>query len=308
MSVTCGRPAARPSSTLPIRASRKPSPRSQVREGWHSHKVRVAGDIMIVNQEKFGKSSRTDVGGGIDIYDVSNPSQPKLITEWRTVGGGVHRFDFDGRYAYISPTVEGYIGNIVMILDLANPAKPTGGRPLVDSRPVGGRRRALSVGELGVAALPSPAACRRSALCELLASWLLHPRYLRHVEAEAGFAHEHQPGFSASDAHLPGDAGTAEGPEDHDRGGRRRRQAVACAAGIRLDLRHHAGATARSDLDVPGAWPRQGRQPAAADDGMPSAVGAFHRHGRALCVVRAGAADRRLRGSLRAEGSRSLSS
>ena len=95
-----------------------------VREGWHSHKVRVSGDIMIVNQEKFGKASRSDVGGGIDIYDVSNPATPKLITEWRTVGGGVHRFDFDGRYAYISPTVEGYIGNIVMILDLADPAKP----------------------------------------------------------------------------------------------------------------------------------------------------------------------------------------
>ena len=95
-----------------------------VREGWHSHKVRVSSDIMIVNQEKFGKASRSDIGGGIDIYDVSNPATPKLITEWRTVGGGVHRFDFDGRYAYISPTVEGYIGNIVMILDLADPAKP----------------------------------------------------------------------------------------------------------------------------------------------------------------------------------------
>jgi hypothetical protein len=95
-----------------------------VREGWHSHKVRVAGDIMIVNQEKFGKSGGTDIGGGIDIYDVANPAAPKLITEWRTVGGGVHRFDFDGRYAYISPTAEGYIGNIVMILDLADPAKP----------------------------------------------------------------------------------------------------------------------------------------------------------------------------------------
>ena len=95
-----------------------------VREGWHSHKVRVAGDIMIVNQEKFGKSSPDDQGGGIDIYDVSKPDAPKLISEWRTVGGGVHRFDFDGRYAYISPTAEGYIGNITMILDLANPVKP----------------------------------------------------------------------------------------------------------------------------------------------------------------------------------------
>ena len=41
-----------------------------------------------------------------------------------TAGKGVHRYDFDGRYAYISPTAEGYIGNIVMILDLADPAKP----------------------------------------------------------------------------------------------------------------------------------------------------------------------------------------
>lgn len=95
-----------------------------VREGWHSHKVRVAGDLMVINQEKFGKSARNEIGGGIDIYDVSSPGAPKLISQWRTVGGGVHRFDFDGRYAYISPTADGYIGNIVMILDLADPVKP----------------------------------------------------------------------------------------------------------------------------------------------------------------------------------------
>jgi hypothetical protein len=98
-----------------------------VREGWHSHKVRVAGGIMLVNQEKFGKPSPNEIGGGLNIYNVANPSKPKLIAEWRTIGGGVHRFDFDGRYAYISPTAEGYIGNIVMILDLADPAKPVTG-------------------------------------------------------------------------------------------------------------------------------------------------------------------------------------
>ena len=99
--------------------------RISVPEGWHSHKVRVSGDIMVINQERFGKNQPGDVGGGIDIYDVSKPAAPRLITQWRTKGGGVHRFDFDGRYAYISPTVEGYVGNIVMILDLADPAKPT---------------------------------------------------------------------------------------------------------------------------------------------------------------------------------------
>jgi hypothetical protein len=46
-------------------------------EGWHSHKVRVCGDIMIVNHEKFGKAGRGEIGGGIAIYDVSRPSEPK---------------------------------------------------------------------------------------------------------------------------------------------------------------------------------------------------------------------------------------
>ena len=58
------------------------------------------------------------------IYDVSRPSEPKLISKWKTAGRGVHRYDFDGRYAYISPTAEGYIGNIVAILDLADPSHP----------------------------------------------------------------------------------------------------------------------------------------------------------------------------------------
>jgi len=105
---------------------RKPRVLAQIDipDGWHSHKVRVHDGIMLVNHEKFGKGGPADVGGGLDIYNVSRPSEPKLITQWRTAGSGVHRFDFDGRYAYISPTVEGFIGNIVMILDLADPSKP----------------------------------------------------------------------------------------------------------------------------------------------------------------------------------------
>jgi hypothetical protein len=95
----------------------------KVPEGWHSHKVRVANDIMIVNHERFG-TGNDEFGAGLGIYDVSTPAAPKLITRWRTEGKGVHRYEFDGRYAYISPTVEGYIGNICMILDLADPVHP----------------------------------------------------------------------------------------------------------------------------------------------------------------------------------------
>ena len=94
--------------------------------GTHSHKVRVEGDIMVINREvnPFQPGAPADYKGGLGIYDVSKPSEPRLITQWETEGMGVHRFDFDGRYAYISPTAKGYVGNIVMILDLADPAKP----------------------------------------------------------------------------------------------------------------------------------------------------------------------------------------
>jgi hypothetical protein len=97
--------------------------RVEMPAGWHSHKVRVANGVMIVNHERFGEGS-PEFGGGLGIYDVSKPDNPRLIAKWRTAGRGVHRYSFDGRYAYISPTAEGYVGNIVMILDLADPARP----------------------------------------------------------------------------------------------------------------------------------------------------------------------------------------
>ena len=92
-------------------------------QGMHSHKVRVADGIMVVNHERLGHVEGTPEGG-LAIWDVENPRQPRLITKWVTAGKGVHRYDFDGRHAYISPTAEGYVGNIVMILDLADPARP----------------------------------------------------------------------------------------------------------------------------------------------------------------------------------------
>lgn len=92
--------------------------------GWHSHKVRVADGIMLINHERLGQGGDEEFGGGLGIYDVENPAAPKQIGKWRTHGKGVHRYEFDGRYAYISPTAEGYIGNIAMILDLEDPTAP----------------------------------------------------------------------------------------------------------------------------------------------------------------------------------------
>ncbi len=97
----------------------------EVPPGTHSHKVRAADGLMLVNREaQPANQPPPGVAGGLGIYDVSNPSRPREITFWRCGGAGVHRFTFDGRYAYISPEMDGYVGNIVMILDLADPSRP----------------------------------------------------------------------------------------------------------------------------------------------------------------------------------------
>jgi hypothetical protein len=136
----------------------------------HSHKVRVTGDIMVVNHErnmsKIGRraeqlpavrrifieelnraptsaeiAARMSVSeedlrlaeefeqrgydnGGFKIYDITVPAKPKLICYQKTGGIGVHRFDLDERYAFISTEMKGYVGNILVIYDLRNPAKP----------------------------------------------------------------------------------------------------------------------------------------------------------------------------------------
>jgi hypothetical protein len=62
--------------------------------------------------------------GGFKVYDVSNPAKPKEIAHHKTGGIGVHRFDMDARYAYISTEMKGYVGNILVTYDMRDPAKP----------------------------------------------------------------------------------------------------------------------------------------------------------------------------------------
>ena len=92
-------------------------------EGWHSHKVRIANGVMMVNHEKFGPGNE-EFGAGFALYDVANPAAPRLITKHRMGGKGVHRFEFDGTHAYISATDDGFIGHFPAIIDLSDPARP----------------------------------------------------------------------------------------------------------------------------------------------------------------------------------------
>ena len=91
----------------------------------HSHKVRVCGDIMLVNYEKFLPYEGPEKSkGGLKVYDISDKKNPREIAFVEEGERGYHRFTFDGRYCYGSPNPEGYVGNIIGILDLENPETP----------------------------------------------------------------------------------------------------------------------------------------------------------------------------------------
>ncbi len=114
---------------LDISDPRKPKIVSRLmvpNELTHTHKARVVGDLMFTNSEHQPGSGRRNefVDAGFRVYDVSDRTNPKLITFVKTHGKGVHRFDVDERYAYISTEMEGFVGNILVIYDISNPSWP----------------------------------------------------------------------------------------------------------------------------------------------------------------------------------------
>lgn len=111
-------------SVVDVRDPKNPKIVAQIKvpEGIHSHKAAVRGDVMIINYEWFQNSGTPQAG--LKVFDVSDPTKPREVSFFKAADKGVHRFTFDGRYAYLSPNLEGYVGNIVMILDLADPANP----------------------------------------------------------------------------------------------------------------------------------------------------------------------------------------
>ncbi len=118
-----------PTGTTVVDVSDPRNPRQvahiKVPAGIHSHKVRAANGLMLINREGLPrKDMPKGERGGLGIFDISDPKKPVEICNWQCDGTGVHRFTFDGRYAYLSPELDGYLGNIVMILDLEDPRHP----------------------------------------------------------------------------------------------------------------------------------------------------------------------------------------
>jgi hypothetical protein len=93
-----------------------------VPDGIHSHKVQIVGDTLLVNYEKYKGGTGQ---GGLKVFDLSNPTDPREVAFLKMSGKGVHRMTwFEGNYAYVTGSQEGWNDQFLMIVDLSDRANP----------------------------------------------------------------------------------------------------------------------------------------------------------------------------------------
>ena len=98
-----------------------------------SQYIDFLGNILVVNQEAVREPVSKTWQPGIRLYDISDPAKPREVGFFKTddpPGKGVHGFWLhedpkQGKFAFISTTKQGYFGNILIIADITDPAKPT---------------------------------------------------------------------------------------------------------------------------------------------------------------------------------------
>jgi len=91
--------------------------------GTHTHKVQVADDLLLVNEERFRQAG--DWVAGLVVYDVREPLAPQRIGRLAGDGDGVHRIVWTGgRYAHASFTPAGHADRIWGVFDLRDPTRP----------------------------------------------------------------------------------------------------------------------------------------------------------------------------------------
>ena len=62
---------------------------------------------------------------GVLIWDIANPTEPKLLSQWKTGADGTHRNSYPGgKYAYLSAGMPGVRNHILVILDVSDPKNP----------------------------------------------------------------------------------------------------------------------------------------------------------------------------------------
>src|SRR5262245_45411648 len=100
--------------------------------GVQSQYIDVLGNLLVINQERLRDAPPDKGEPGIRLYDISDPAKPREVGFFKTDVAprrGVHGFWLhedpkQGKFAFIATTKEGYYDNILMIIDINDPANP----------------------------------------------------------------------------------------------------------------------------------------------------------------------------------------
>ncbi|MEK9726245.1 MAG: hypothetical protein VW405_22525, partial [Rhodospirillaceae bacterium] len=107
------------------RGARLPEVRAELGPGASDAEVAARLGVAATDIPDLDAANARGYGqGGFQLWDIADRAAPKLIHHEKTFGFGVHRFDADADYAYISTEMEGYIGNILVIFDIRDPERP----------------------------------------------------------------------------------------------------------------------------------------------------------------------------------------
>lgn len=93
--------------------------------------VQVADGLMIGALERpspgWGYDPELTEQTGVLLWDVAtDPRRPRLLSHYDTTGRGTHRnYYAGGQYAYLAAEPEGFMGNILSIVDVSDPTAVT---------------------------------------------------------------------------------------------------------------------------------------------------------------------------------------
>ncbi len=91
--------------------------------------VDIADGKMITALERAQFGGDTDHSkpwdNGVLIWSLADPVHPKLLGQYKTGGLGTHRDGYyGGRYVHLAAGLDGFAGNIYVIIDISDPAHP----------------------------------------------------------------------------------------------------------------------------------------------------------------------------------------
>lgn len=92
--------------------------------------VQAASGRLITGLEKpgagWGVAADAAFAEGALIWDIAaDPTEPRLLGEWRTGATGTHRnFYAGGDFAFMAASKPGFVGNLLRVVDISDPGRP----------------------------------------------------------------------------------------------------------------------------------------------------------------------------------------